>query len=604
MDDVAGGRGTAEAVPRDGMGAEQDSQLDKLKNALIMMVDDEPIMTEMIQTFLEDAGYRNFITTDQSAQAMALLALHRPEILLLDLIMPEVSGFDILHAMRADSSLQHMPVIVLTSSTDAVTKLQALELGAADFLAKPVDPSELALRLRNTLAAKAYQDQLAYYDALTGLPNRRLFLDRFNLELTNASRDAKGVAILHIGLDRFKQINDTLGLRVGDAVLREAGQRVEQSVRVSDPSEGLGSASSWVTLSRVGGDEFAVLLPEAAHFENAAIVARRILNAMAEPVRVEGQEVFVSASIGISVFPYDGKETDTLLKHASIATYHAKEHGRNTYQFYSREINARSVERLKLENELRKALKNDELMLYYQPKVDVKTGRMTGVEALLRWNHPKLGLVMPGVFIPLAEEAGLIVRMGEWVLQEGCRQAQAWHDAGLTGLGVSVNVSPQQFCQPGLMDAIRDALHRSGLEARYLTLELTESMIMENASRNIETLHEMKGTGLKISIDDFGTGYSSLSYLKRFPLDELKVDRSFLGDLQNGADDAAIVSAIIAMAHSLNLRVVAEGVETQRQLAFLKARGCDQCQGYLFAKPMPAEELTAMVERRRQATKA
>ncbi len=578
------------------------ARFDQLKNAMIMMVDDESINTEVVQAFLEEAGYRNFVITDQSTEALGLLETHRPDILLLDLMMPEVSGFDILTAMRSHESLQYMPVIVLTSSSDAETKLKALELGATDFLAKPVDSSELALRMRNTLAAKAYQDQLAYYDALTGLPNRRMFLGRLDQELANARRDDRSIAVLNIGLDRFKQINDTLGLQVGDALLKAVGQQLAKLVRVSDPGERRGQDSSWMALARLGGDEFAITVPETLKVANADILARRVVNSMSEPFQADGHEVFVTPSIGIAVFPEDGEERDTLLKHASIATYHAKQQGRNTYQFYSSEINARSTERLKLENELRRALDNNELLLYYQPRVATKTGRMTGIEALLRWQHARLGLVMPEVFVSLAEEAGLIGSIGEWVLHEACRPTKAWHEAGLDTLEVSVNVSGYQFRQPSLEDIVRDALKKSGLESPYLTLELTESTLMADVDRNMRSLSEMKELGVKLSIDDFGTGYSSLSYLKRFPLDELKIDRSFIADVEAGADDAAIVTAIIAMGQSLGLTIVAEGVENQGQLAFLRDRNCDLCQGFLFSAPMSEEALTTMIEQRRRKT--
>jgi diguanylate cyclase (GGDEF)-like protein len=492
--------------------------------------------------------------------------------------------------------LEHIPVIVLTSATDADTKLKSLELGANEFLAKPVDPSELALRMRNTLAAKAYQDRLVYFDALTGLPNRQLFMDRMEATLDAPNcRDQLG-ALLHIDIDRFKQINDALGPRVGDAVLNVVSQRLLQCVRTSDRvGRLLGGAGARTTLSRLDSDEFGVLLPNVSSAENVAKVVRRILEAIAKPIQVEDHETFVTPSIGIALFPSDGQELDTLLKHSDSARRHAKEQGGNTYRFYSHEMNARAMERLTLENQLRKAIDREELQLYYQPKVSTGTGLISGAEALLRWNHPELGLVPPDRFIPLAEETGLILPIGEWVIREACRQNQAWQKAGQVALPISVNVSGQQFRQQKLVPTILDALEAAGLDPQCLVVELTESMIMEKERENIAELHQLKEIGLKVSIDDFGTGYSCLSYLSQFPLDELKVDRSFVKDIVTGVDDAVIAAAIIAMAHSLGLRVVAEGVETEQQLAFLRSQNCGEWQGYLFSRPVPATEFATLL---------
>jgi diguanylate cyclase (GGDEF)-like protein len=565
----------------------------QLRNATILMVDDEPINLEVIQAFLEDEGYKNFVTTEESTQALELAAKVQPDVVLLDLIMPKVNGFDILTAMRASEEFQHTPVIILTSATDADAKLEALELGATDFLGKPVDPSELALRLRNTLAAKAYQDQLAYTDALTGLPNRKLLLQSMSTDLRATREAGHPASVLHIGLDRFKEINDTLGLKGGDALLKAVAQRLASEVPLDDVVVAPEGENLWSkTVARLSGDEFALFLPALHRVDDAAIIARRVRRAMSQPFEIEGKEVVVTSTIGISTFPEDGDEAAVLLKHAGMAAHHAKQRGGNTYRFYSKEINARSHERMSLESELRKALDNDELVLYYQPKIDTTTGLMTGAEALIRWEHPRHGLVPPMKFIPIAEDTGLIVPIGEWVFQMACRQARQWQQDGFGNVPIAVNVSPKQVRRHQLIETIRKALEGAELESKWLTVELTESAVMDNARQNILILHEMKEMGLKLSIDDFGTGYSSLSYLKRFPLNELKIDRSFLRDLSSDSDDAAIVSAIIALAKNLNLHVVAEGVENREQLAFLKDKGCEQCQGYLFSKPLPAEEFS------------
>jgi diguanylate cyclase (GGDEF)-like protein len=573
---------------------EFQTQLERLKNATIMMVDDEPTTTDVLTAFLEDAGYWNFVATDRSAEAIDLLEATWPDVLLLDLMMPDVSGFDILTAMRADDKLKHVPVIVLTSSTDADTKLKALELGATDFLSKPVDPSELVLRLRNTLTAKAYQDQLAYYDPLTGLPNRRMFMERMDWQLKNAKRDDQKVALLYLGLDRFKQINDSFGLRGGDILLKQVAQRLEQSIRESDYISRSAPGEAWTNLSRLGGDEFSLLLHGIQRVENAALVARRIISALAEPFHLEGNEVFVTPSIGIAGYPNDATERDLLLKQAVGAMDYAKQKGRNTYKFYSKQIDANCLEQLTMQNQLRKALDNGELLLHYQPEMDLESGRVIGAESLLRWNHPSLGTVPPNKFIPLMEELGLIGPVGEWVIHEACRQNKAWQSAGLDPIKIAANVSAQQFRQQNFASALQEALKTSGLDPRFLALELTESIIMGNAERNIDVLHEIKEMGVTLAVDDFGTGYSSLAYLRKFPLDELKIDRSFLTDIHTNSDDATIVEAIIGMAHTLGLSVVAEGVETEDQLTFLRQKGCDRGQGYLIGKPFPAEDFCSM----------
>jgi diguanylate cyclase (GGDEF)-like protein len=569
-----------------------------LLNSTILMVDDEPITMEVARAFLEEAGYRHFMIIDQSPLALAAIERHQPDLVLLDLMMPDVSGIEILDAVRRHPKLEHLPVIVLTSSTNSEVRLKALELGATDFLSKPVDPSELCLRVRNTLSAKAYQDQLIYFGGLTGLPNWRLFLERLTAALHNAGESGEPVAILHINLDRFERINDSLGPKRGDAVLKEVGHRFRQGIRTEDlvvrgiPLEGR------QTMSRLGSDEFAIILQGNQHMEKAAAVARRILDDFKLPIPIDGCDVFVTPSIGIAGYPEDAADPDLLRRHARSATQSAKQRGGNTFMYYSREINERSFEKLRLEGQLRKAVSNGELVLHFQPKIKGTTGRLAGVEALLRWQHPELGLLSPNRFMPLAEESGLILDIDEWVLSEACRQASAWRAAGIGPLPMAVNICLQWFRDRNLVRAIEEVLRNSGLSPALLTIELTETMIMENAEHNIYTLQQMKEMGLGLSIDDFGTDYSSLSYLKRFPLNELKIDRSFIKDIHTDADDAAIVAAIIAMARNLGLSVVAEGVETRQQLAFLKRYACDHYQGYFFSKPISAEELVIRMKRK------
>jgi diguanylate cyclase (GGDEF)-like protein len=578
-----------------------ESPLAAPKGFTVMMVDDDPLMIEVVQTYLEEAGYRSFVTTSRPTEAMGLFVAQRPDILLLDLKMPEVSGFEILEQIRAHLELRYTPVIILTGESDPRQKLKALELGATDLLTKPVDSSELRLRLQNALAFKAYQDRLADFDPLTGLVNRR----KFRVELDTALRQtqtSRACALLHIDLDRFKQINDTLGHRVGDKLLCAVAQLLERTLSNAEATGWPGSreAEYRVVLARVAGNGFAAFLPNLHNLKKADTadsVARRVLAALAAPFRIEGHELFVTASIGLAVSPGDGHEADALMKHAEMAMYQAKKRGRNTHEFFSGEMNAHALERLTLENQLRRAVERDEFVLYYQPKVDVANRRITGAEALVRWKHPDLGIVAPAKFIPIAEETGLIVEIGQWVLRAACTQVKAWADAGLPPITISVNVSSPQFKQRKVWHAVRGALAHSGLAAENLVLELTESMLMENASDSIEMLHELKAMGLKLSVDDFGTGYSSLTYLSRFPLDELKIDRSFVQGVPVERDSIAIVGAIIALARELELKVVAEGVETAEQLQFLRSRRCDEYQGYFCSRPAPAEPFANLLRR-------
>ena len=549
---------------------------------VVMMVDDEQLNLEVLQTFLEEAGYKEFVSVTEPDKALGLLAERHPDVLLLDLVMPGMSGFEILERMRADETLRHIPVIVLTSSTDAETKLKALELGATDFLGKPTDPSELALRLRNTLSAKAYRDRLANYDPVTGLPNRRLLIDRLERLLRETARAGANGAVMHVHLDRFRQITEAFGLGIGDSLMKGVAMRLDLGIRSS-------ASGKLPKIYRTGDDEFALLLPGLGRGDDTAAVAQALLSAMAAPFRAGGQDLSITAGIGIAAFPDDGMEASALASHAGVAARHANEQGGKGYQFYAKELNATSLKRLSVESELRRALEQGELRLYYQPKVRAHNGRGTGAEVLVRWAHPDRGLVSPAEFIPIAEETGLIVPLGEWVLRAACAQSRAWQNAGLRVPRITVNVSGKQFHAPQMTETVVSALKASGLAPQYLGIELTESAVMGNAERHIRTLHELKALGVTLSIDDFGTGYSSLSYLKRFPLDELKIDRSFVSGVDTDPDNAAIVIAIIVMAHSLGLSVVAEGVETQAQLAFLKSKACDECQGFLFARPMPAE---------------
>ena len=572
-----------------------------LRDAKVMIVDDEPILIDVIQILLEDAGYTNFLTLDQPARALDMMLKQRPDVLLLDLIMPEKSGFELLRDIRNEPVLRYMPVIVLTAASDADTKLRALELGATEFLSKPVDASELVLRLRNALAFKAYQDQLAYNDALTGLPNRQLFMERLDWTLKLAHRHNKQCALLQIGVDRFKQVNDTLGHQKGDEVLIAVSRRLSQSLRATDTLSMLDARDEAISISRLAGDEFMVLISEISHADTVATIARRLLDVMKAPLLLGGQELFISISVGIALFPHDSGKVSDLLTHADLAMAQAKLNGRNTYAFYSPEANARSFERLRLETALRKAIDKQELEVHYQPKVDLTTGRIIGAEALLRWTHETLGNVSPERFIPLAEDTGLILPLGELALRKACLDAVTWQHEGCE-LSVSVNVSSLQFRRGDMPLVIQSALQASGLPPGSLIIELTESLLMDDAQANSDMLHSIRALGVRLSMDDFGTGYSSLTYLKQFPLYELKIDRSFIRDLPGDSGSAAIVGAVITMAHGLGLTVTAEGIETFAQLDFLRAHGCDQFQGFLFSRAVPFHQFADLLAQKKPCT--
>jgi len=426
---------------------------------------------------------------------------------------------------------------------------------------------------------------LAYFDVLTGLPNRRLFTDRLQVAIANAHRHSQQLAIMFLDLDLFKRINDSLGHGIGDLVLIETSRRLAKCVREGD------------TVSRLGGDEFVMLLPEIEEIEDVAKSAERIISTVKLPFVVDEHELYVTASIGIAIYPEDGASVETLIKNADTAMYRAKDVGRNSYQLYTAAMNARSFERLAMESSLRHAVVRQEFRLAYQVKMDIVTGRMSGVEALVRWMHPEMGLVPPVEFIPLAENMGLISEIGAWVLQEACRQCKSWHDLGLPPVRIAVNVSALQFRESDVPAVVRRALASTGLEPRYLELELTESVLMQRVDEVAAVLHELRALGVTISIDDFGTGYSSLSYLKRMPIDALKIDQSFVNDITDDGDGAEIVSTIINLAHNLKLKAVAEGVETAAQADFLRAKGCDELQGYLISRPVSAEDLVSLFDR-------
>lgn len=465
-----------------------------------------------------------------------------------------------------------------SATVDQMTRLQQAN---ANLVVATIEARKLAEQVQT---AKVELDHLAHHDVLTGLPNRILLYDRLAHAIALARRSGKQLAVMFMDLDRFKHINDSLGHTVGDQLLQSVGQRLQGCVRQSD------------TISRLGGDEFVALLPDIEHPEDAALSAQKMITAIALPHRIDQHDLHIGASIGISMYPEDGLDAETLIKHADTAMFHAKDNGRNTYAFFEQEMTARAIARQSIEASLRLALERQEFVLHYQPKINLLSGTIVGIEALVRWQHPQRGLLIPADFVPVAEDSGLILPLGRWVLREACRQARAWQAAGLPPVSIAVNTSALEFRAGDFLEYVRATLAEARLEPGYLELELTESVLMRDAAAADSVLNALADLGVRLAVDDFGTGYSSLSYLRQFPVNTLKIDQSFVKQITSNPDDAAIVSAVISMGKSLKKRVIAEGVETAEQAAFLLAQHCDEGQGDFFGRPVDAEALAVLLQ--------
>jgi PAS domain S-box-containing protein len=700
----------------------------------VLTVDDDAGALLLARTTLEGADFL-VEAAENGVRALEVFEKTNPDIILLDVMMPEMDGFEACLAIREMAHGRHVPILMMTGLDDVESINRAYDVGATDFLSKPINFAILAHRVRYMLRAKRTADELrssqvrlataqriariaywqwecesgllscsedierligaplpqsattprdfsrfvhpddrklfediisqamrnlqtcsvehrvlhpdgshgvihqeintysdrdgrvtsvlgtmqdiserkraeqrirylAYYDSVTGLPNRSLLKEHVGVALRQAKRHRRAAALMFLDLDNFKRVNDTFGHSAGDAVLQEVASRLSHCTRDSDflarqSDEGSGEATAWLsgnTVARLGGDEFVILLTEMRTPEDAAVSARRVNEALALPFVVKDVEVHLGCSVGISTFPEDGDDTETLLKHADAAMYHAKMKGKGRYQFYTRAINARALERLAMESSLRKALDHEQFFLEYQPQICLRTGRVVGAEALIRWNNSDLGIVYPEDFISVAEEIGFISQLGEWVLKTACAQGKRWQRIGEPPLRISVNLSAAQFVKQGFSKTVARILSDSGLDARCLELEITEGVLMENVDSNIRILNELRALGVRISIDDFGTEYSSLMYLKRFSLDAIKIDRSFVRDITNNPGDASIVAATINLGHSLQMSVVAEGVEEEAQLDFLRANECDEVQGNLLSVPQSVEQLSDWLE--------
>ena len=686
------------------------------KRGTVLVADDDPVMRLLMIEMLGQVGLDG-VEAEDGSQAVACFQSMSPDLILMDVDMPNMDGFSACREIRRIETGTAVPIIMVTGGDDIDAVTRAYEVGATDFVSKPINwpilghrvlyvlrasdaivrlriadahnravlaaipdtffrlskdgyyldyeqghdasaappvdqcvgkhitevlPQEIAERLleqmhvvldtqqirsvdyeltrfgaaehyearlvatgpdevlglvRDISERKRTEDQirhLAYCDSLTGIPNRQAFLETLQRELQRSKVSNKKFAVLFMDLDAFKRINDTLGHNVGDHLLKIVSERLRETIR---PSDLVSRGDQSHNLARLGGDEFTILIPDLERVENALNVAHRVKDAMRRPFLIDGHEIFVTASIGISLFPEDGDDCDSLLKYADTAMYHAKNCGKNNAKLYSSSLTMQIMSHVKLEVGLRKALKNDELYLLYQPQIDVRTSEIVGVEALVRWRHPERGVISPTEFIPLAEETGLIVPIGEWVLRTACIQAMQWQKATQRLLRIAVNLSAKQFKDENLTQIVLSALHDTGLDPCFLELELTEGTLMDDARATMVTLEQLRAIGVYLSIDDFGTGYSSMNYLKRFDVRALKIDKSFICGLPQDTENAAITRAIIAMAHGLKMAVVAEGVETDEQLVLLEEYGCDVAQGFYLGHPSPPEAILLMLQK-------
>ncbi len=566
----------------------------------ILVIEDEAPIRENILELLEAEDFEGF-GAENGLAGIQLARANQPDLILCDLMMPEMDGYSVLTQLRADPVTASIPFIFLTALSNRTHLRTGMELGADDYLTKPCTPDELlraiqtrlqkreAIQQRYMAEIKRASDKLndlLYCDSLTQLPNRLSLAERFSQILNScAPTDTnKLIPVLCVGLDRFNRINDTLGHEKGDFLLKAVAERLTTCLDTGS------------TIARLNGDRFAILLPPIEKKQDADGGAQTIQNNLSQPFLLDSQEIFISASTGIALYPRDGTSLEKLLQHASQAMQRAKQQGGNQHQFYTAAFHIATSDELALETDLRYALEREEFQLYYQPQVSLETGKITGAEALLRWHHPKRGLILPARFIPLAEETGLILPLGEWVLSAACRQVQQWHRDGFASLRVAVNLSSRQFSQLNMRQRLTDILIETGFNPTYLDLEVTESVLFENSQAAIRRLSALKALGLQIAIDDFGPGHSSLRYLQQFPFDIFKIDRTFISNLSADLKNTAITAALIDLAHQLDLKVIAEGVETADELAFLRLHQCDEIQGYLFSRPLPAADFEKLLK--------
>ena len=552
----------------------------------VLIADDDPSILLLLRHILiED----NYTVTEASSglDAVTLCRKFTYDLAILDFVMPDVDGITACKEISFQIP-NPPPILIITSLDDDASVNHAFDAGAVDYITKPINWSVFKQRVKRIVTAEQSKQKirrLEYHDALTGLPNRSLLLDRLESAILRAQRNKEMTALLMVDIDNLKLINETLGHHNGDKIIQSVASRLNTAIRDTD------------TLSRSGGDEFDMIVENIQRLEDVGVMAAKFSRAIEHSMMIQDQEIHIKASIGISVYPQDGTNIGSLLSHADAALYRAKDKGGNNYEFYSPELGKKANRRLSLENNLRKAIEDDHLVMYYQPKVNLSTGLANGMEALVRWNHPEQGIIPPDEFIPIAEETGLIIPLGKQVIEKSCAQYKKWLDAGLPISNISINVSARQFREQDLVNLLKNTLEKHQLDAKNIELELTESTLLKNEDNAETTLNRLHDMGITISIDDFGTGYASLAYLKRLPIDILKIDRTFTDGIIHDPDDIAIVNAIYGLAKGLGLKLVAEGIETSEQLAKLTEMGVDYGQGYFWSPPISSDQYIELLKK-------
>ena len=546
---------------------------------IVVLADDDPSIRLMVRHVLESEDF-DIVEASDGLEALKAVEKHHPALVLLDAVMPGIDGFTTCQQIK-DKGHTDIPVMMITGLDDDASVERAYEVGAIDFITKPIKWAVLKHRVKSVVAkviAERKVKLLAYRDTLTGLPNRLLFADRLEQAVVRSERTRTSMALMLVDIDDFKLVNDSFGHDAGDKLIKAVGDLISKSLRRAD------------TIARLGGDEFAVIIEGIEGPEDAISIADNLTTILEHNVRLDDQETYTSASIGIAVYPGDGKDARALLKNADTAMYRAKESGRHCFQFYKPEMSVSAMERLDLENSLKAAFENDEFLIHYQPVIDIHKNEVVGVEALLRWQHPEKGMIQPTDFVKVVEDCGLIVALGEWMIHSVCKQIKLWQDAGLEKQNVSINLSPRQFKEQDLVTLFTQAMAENGIDGGSLSVEVTERTLIDNVGEVEATLKKLRAMGLKILLDDFGTGYASLAYLKEFPVDVVKIDEAFIAGIPDNQDDSAIVDAIAGLTRGLKLALHAEGVENERQLNVLKGLGCQFGQGYYWSKPLPGNE--------------
>ena len=546
---------------------------------VVVLADDDPSIRLMVRHVLESEDF-DIVEASDGLEAIKAVEKYHPALILLDAVMPGIDGFTTCQQIK-DNGHTDIPVMMITGLDDDASVERAYEVGAIDFITKPIKWAVLKHRVKSVVAkviAERKVQLLAYRDTLTDLPNRLLFADRLEQAVFRAERSRSSMALMLVDIDDFKLVNDSFGHDAGDKLIKAVGQLISKSLRRAD------------TIARLGGDEFAVIIEDINSPEDAISIADNLTTILEHNVRLDDQETYTSASIGIAVYPDDGKDARTILKNADTAMFRAKENGRHCFQFYKPEMSVNAMERLDLENSLKAAFENDEFLIHYQPVIDIHKNEIVGVEALLRWQHPDKGMIQTTDFVPTVKNSGLIIALGEWLIFSVCKQIRVWQDAGLKEQNVSINLAPRQFKEQDLVTLFTRAIAENNIEGSSLSVEVTERTLIENVGDVESTLKKLRNMGIKVMLDDFGTGYASLAYLKDFPVDVVKIDREFISGIPDNPDDSAFVDAIAGLTHGLKLDLLAEGVETESQLSVLKSIGCQYGQGYYWSKALPGDE--------------